>query len=453
MFSIVLFGTQACRNVPMTLQDENATTSGSGNPDPKELGVPNGLVGYASSSTSITIQWDQPDQAEEIDIRIEGKTSDQADGAYEHWDTVDATTVQFELTNLNPSQEYEIRIQARSTDQASSYTDGILVTTLDSDVAEDAIVAYGLAAQAGQGTINLSWNWTTGNAGLLSFFRIQRKVGTGPWANYGVPQYNTNNQTFTDTLVQVGQNYTYRLLLTYTDGTTYQTSPVGPVSPLLDEDFPTPTNLALTAQPSAIEVTWDWTQGSLGLVDEVQLQIKANEGQWMDRGLPLATTTTSYMDTLVSSSSSYKYRLVITYDNGDVFTTPEAGPVTPINNQLDTPGNFHFDYYYVNGSGTLFVDLDWTYTFGEIDQVDMFLIDIHGVDNLTNETSAPISTAVFAPVTHKDDFFIHLSYFGTQSDDHSIVFTLRAINDVDNRDPSDPTSIEIRCINGSCQPE
>jgi hypothetical protein len=185
-------------------------------------------------------------------------------------------------------------------------------------------------APSATSSVVLSWTPVTGATG----YEIDRQDSSGNWQEYDAVESGTATG-YTDTGVQDGMAYTYRVLPYNDSGTSDQTSaPTASATTLLIK----PTNVTAVALSStSIEIVWDDASTS---ETGYEVQRSTDGVNFTDLG-STAAGVTNYTDTPVAPSTHYWYQVESTNsaagrsvpsDSDDV-TTPsasgsDAGPAT-----------------------------------------------------------------------------------------------------------------------------
>jgi hypothetical protein len=281
------------------------------------------LVATTISSSQIDLAWTD-NSSNEDGFRIERKLT--APGS--EWSeiaSVSANTTTYQNTGLTKLTTYIYRVKAYA-DFDSTPSNEAQATTLDAPPS----IPTNLSAQVlSQTEIKLTWNDVSDNE---QGFKVQRKQGTGAWAD--VQTLGAGITTWTDTGLTKKTTYSYRVYAYNAVGN----SDFSNVATATTKDsIPNPpTNLAATA-PSWNLVTLSWTDASDN-EDGFKLERKQGAGAWVQIASPVPNTT-SYIDSTVQASTTYSYRVRAYNSGGDsewsnesTVTTPEAPiPSAPTN--------------------------------------------------------------------------------------------------------------------------
>lgn len=177
--------------------------------------------------------------------------------------------------------------------------------------------------------IDLSWvDNATGETG----YQIQRRTGNGTFQN--LAQVAGNTTVYQDQDLTPGTQYRYVVAALFAartsaysseaSATTLGTAPVAPSAPTLG---------AATAI-SATGATLNWTPGSTNQTSfQLQRRLEGGTAEWTTIATP-AQTATSYVDTGLVSSSTYRYRIAASNSFG---TSPFSNEVTVTTLSLPVP--------------------------------------------------------------------------------------------------------------------
>lgn len=187
-----------------------------------------------------------------------------------------------------------------------------------------------LQAQVASNTqIDLSW---VDNASGETGYQIQRRTGNGTFQN--LAQVAGNITVYQDENLTPGTQYRYVVAALFpartsaysneASATTTGTAPVAPSAP----------TMAAATSVTATGATLNWTAGSTNHTGfQLQRRLDGATVEWSTIATP-ASSATSHVDTGLTSSSTYRYRIAATNGFG---TSPFSNEVTVTTLSLPTP--------------------------------------------------------------------------------------------------------------------
>jgi fibronectin type 3 domain-containing protein len=191
-------------------------------------------------------------------------------------------------------------------------------------------------ATPGEGQITVSWPANSDSD--LDHYAVYRQASDGSWAAVGTSAATR----WTDTAVQWGTTYTYRVTAVDGDGGESTASATASASP--DDTTPPATPQQPLATAGEGQVTVSWPANTDTDLDHYTVYRQASDGSWP----AVATSTTaSWTDTAVQWGTTYTYRVTAVDRAGNESapsptasgspndTTPPAAPGQP----LATPGD------------------------------------------------------------------------------------------------------------------
>src|SRR5206468_3336750 len=259
---------------------------------------------------------------------------------------------------------YSYRV--RATDAASNLSGYSGTATAATSAATDTqppTPPTNLAAMAVSASqIDLTWTASTDNVGVTGY-RIERCQGAGCTTFAQVAAPAGTGTTYSDTGLTASTSYRYRVRATDAannlsaySGTATATTPAA-----TDTQPPTaPTNLAATAASSSqINLTWTASTDNVGVTG---YRIERCQGAGCTTFAQVAApagTGTTYSDTGLTASTSYRYRVRATdaannlsaYSGTATATTPAATDTQP----PTAPGNLA-----ATAAGSSQINLTWT---------------------------------------------------------------------------------------------
>jgi mono/diheme cytochrome c family protein/fibronectin type 3 domain-containing protein len=155
---------------------------------------------------------------------------------------------------------------------------------------------------AGLTSINISWSDVADDE---SGYKIQRKQNSNSWL--ALSELSENTSIYTDTNVQAGNTYQYRIAAFNASGTSNWLTTLALVLEA-EQSLPSVvTNIValLNNSKTAIDLTWnDQADNESGF----KIERKVNSGNWVLQSSKAANTS-SYSDGLISAGSNYQYRV------------------------------------------------------------------------------------------------------------------------------------------------
>jgi fibronectin type 3 domain-containing protein len=304
--------------------------------------APSALAATALSSTQVNLAWTaSTDNVAVTGYRIERC---QGPGCATFSQIGTATLTSFSDSTATPSTSYSYRI--RATDAAANlslYSNTASATTPGAPDTEAPTTPGGLAATAASATqINLSWTASTDNVSVTGY-RIERCQGTGcsSFAQIGT----STTAAFTDVAAAASITYSYRVRAvdgaSNLSGYSNIASATTPSAP--DTQPPTAPASLVAGAIMATQLSLSWT-ASADNVGVSTYAIERCQGAACSTFTQIGTSpTSSYSDTTVAASTSYRYRVraadaaanLSGYSNIAAATTPPVpdtqSPTIPAN--------------------------------------------------------------------------------------------------------------------------
>ncbi|HEX7860840.1 MAG TPA: fibronectin type III domain-containing protein [Verrucomicrobiae bacterium] len=252
--------------------------------------VPALTVG-AVTDTSITLNWS--DLSNETGYRLEARVG--ASGNWNEIATPAANATSYHHSGLSAGTTMFYRLRAFNATGTSSYSAEVSATTTSAPVAP---VAPTLSATIQSATaVNLTWNDVANESG----YSIERRTGSGQWAQIATPAANATS--YSDSGLTPATTYTYRIRALSAVGNSPFSSEVQARTERLVAPA-TPT-LSTTAK-SQSSITLAWTD----VADETgyKLEVKNSAGAWTELATPNAGVTI-YNHTGLQASTAYSYRI------------------------------------------------------------------------------------------------------------------------------------------------
>lgn len=204
---------------------------------------------------------------------------------------------------------YSYRVFARNSAGPSSSTAAVAITV----PAPAPRTPSNLVATAAPGQVTVRWTDESDNE---TGFRLERSANGG--AFFFWIQLPANTATYLDPQVSTGGTYAYRVSAINAAGRSGTIESPAVVVPSAIP--PAPSNVSLTATPTTVNISWlDLAPNETGY----RLERSANGGTFL-LWIILPANTTSYTDTLVTTGTTYSYRLIATSAEGS--SAPSATP-------------------------------------------------------------------------------------------------------------------------------
>lgn len=296
-------------------------------------GVPTAFTATAVSTTEIDLAWS--DNSNQLGFYIERSPDDST------WTQIASTTsTSYQNTGLTSSTTYYYRIRAYNAGGDSGYANAVSATTLTPiPTAPTTLVA----TAAGTTQINLSW---TDNSTNESGFYIERSPNNTNWTQ--ITSVPANTTSYSDTNLSSSTLYYYRVRAYNTGGDSAYTN-VSSATTLTP--VPTVPNsfVATVASSTEIDLSWSDNSNQTGFYIERSL----NDSTWTQIA---STSSTTYADTALSSSTLYYYRIRAYNAGGD---SAYAGPISATT--LVTPPTAP-NSLVATSVNTAEIDLSWTNT-------------------------------------------------------------------------------------------
>lgn len=269
--------------------------------------------------TSVTdieanLAWDDKSNNED-GFKIERRTG--ADGTWSQIAAVGANVTTYKNSGLNEATNYYYRVRAYNDIGDSAYSNELSVLT------KPAAPSNLVATVVNEHQINLSW---TDNSAGESGFRVERKTGSGSWAQ--LTTLAANVTSYSDTSVVETTTYTYRVLAFNDSGDSAASNEATVTTPALTIPA-APGNLQAQAI-SANQVRLTWIDNSYN-EDGFKIERKTGTGgAWGQVGTAGADDT-AYQDSGLSELITYYYRIRAYNNAGNSDYSNEASVTTPEN--------------------------------------------------------------------------------------------------------------------------
>ncbi|MEQ1758998.1 MAG: fibronectin type III domain-containing protein, partial [Vicinamibacterales bacterium] len=280
--------------------------------------APTGLSATATSASTIDLAWS--DVATETSFHIERST---AGGPFVDIATVGADVTTFGDSGLTPETAYTYRVVGYNAGGPSvPSTVASATTPLAPPAAPSALSVAAPTAVSAQ----LTW---VDESATEAGFRIERSVNSGPFVQ--IAAVGADVTTYSDATTEPETTYAYRVRAFNAGGTSAYSNEAGVTTPIAAPAVPT----ALAATSSVYtSVQLSWSDNSM-TETAVHVERQTGAGAWTEIAV-LAAETTSYIDTAVTESTDYNYRVraanaggFSAYSATASVTTPPAPPTAP----------------------------------------------------------------------------------------------------------------------------
>ena len=284
-----------------------ATATTPAPPDTTAPSAPTGLTPTAISSTRIDLSW----TAATDNVAVTGYRVERCQGAgCTSWAQVGTpTTTSFSNTGLTASTTYRFRV--RAVDAAGNLGAYSAIATGTTPTPADTTAPSaptGLTATPAAPTqVNLSWTASTDNVGVTGY-RVERCQGAGctSWAQVGTPTATT----YGDTGLSASTTYRYRVRAVDAAGNLSAYSAIATATTPAAPDTAAPSvPAALTATAAVGQVALSWT-ASTDNVAVTGYRVERCQGSGCTDFAQVGTPGgTSYTDTPLAGSTTYRYRV------------------------------------------------------------------------------------------------------------------------------------------------
>jgi chitodextrinase len=286
-----------------------------GGPDTQPPTNPSNLTATAVSTSQINLSW----TASTDNVGVTGYLVESCSGAgcttFSQIATVTGTT--FNNTALAASTPYSYRV--RATDAAgnlSGYSSVASATTLAPDTQPPTSPSNLTATAVSTSQINLSWTASTDNVGVTGYL-VERCTGAGCTTFSQIAA--VTGTSFNNTGLAASTPYSYRVRATDAAGNLSGYSNVAGATTLAPDTQPptNPSNLTATAASSGqINLAWTASTDNVGVTAYL---VERCQGAGCSTFAQIGSTgSTSYIDTGLSASTSYSYRVRATDAAGNL---------------------------------------------------------------------------------------------------------------------------------------
>jgi fibronectin type 3 domain-containing protein len=310
-----------------------AATPGAGDTTPPS--APTGLTPTVVSTSRIDLAW----TASTDNVGVTGYRVERCQGtSCTNWAQVGTpTTTSFSNTGLAANTTYRFRV--RAVDQAgnlSAYSAIASGRTQAADTTAPTAPTGLTAAPQSPAQVNLAWTASTDNVGVTGY-RVERCQGSGctTFAQVGTPI----TTGYSDTGLTASTTYRYRVRAADAAGNlSAYSSIVTTTTPGVPDNSPpsAPTGLTATAVGSSqVDLSWSAATDDVGVAG---YRVERCTGQACTGFTQIAPpTATSYSDTGLTASTTYRYRVravdaagnLGAYSDVAEATTGVAPPIPP----------------------------------------------------------------------------------------------------------------------------
>ena len=292
------------------------TPDSTGTPPP-----PSSLSASAQSSTQINLSWtDNSDN--ETGFKIERRLSSETDADFSQIDTTAVNVTTYTDSGLSASTTYIYRVRAYNTEGNSGYSGTARGTTLPPTPT--------LSAEAVSSTqISLSWQDDSNDE---TGFKIERKLTSAADGTYSqVATAGANDTTFTDSGLQEGTSYSYRVRAYNAGGNSaYSNAAAATTWPHA------PTDLDGSVSMATVSLSWmDESSVETGYEIERKTGTAGSTVSYAPIGSAAANATT-YSDSGLQWNTTYTYRVRASmsdihssYSDTYTVTTPDSIGIPP----------------------------------------------------------------------------------------------------------------------------
>ncbi len=284
------------------------------------------LAATAVSSTAIDLTWSAP-AANGADITGYTVQSISTDRPVWRFESVAASATSTSYTGLRPATLHSFRIRAANSVGNGAWTIYVSATTNNAPPATVSDLSAIKDATNGGREIDLSWTKPFPNGAAISGYTLQRKSGSGNYADLATSTIAVGADSYTDTDVTPGGTYTYRIRAKNSEGDAAWSNEASETTDTLAPDAIT--DLTATKDGGRrVDLTWSAPAANGAAISAYTLQRKAGSGSFADIATTtIAATSTSYSDT-VTPGGMYTYRLRATNSVGNADWSNEPSATT-----------------------------------------------------------------------------------------------------------------------------
>jgi len=286
------------------------------------------------------------------------------------------TTTSYSDSNVVGGISYQYYIIAQYTNGYSEHSNIAHATPLIANPPRN------LTAQAGSGSISLSWDAPeTGGNGTLSSYTVYRN---------GTSQGTTTTTVYTQTYLTNGTSYTYYVVANYTNPAGVS-EPSNTITATLTAVYNPPQNLTVTSSIGSVSLSWSAPE--TGNSSTLYGYYVYRNGSALNSSY---TTSQTYNDTSVTIGSSYTYYITAYYQSGTDSSPSNTVTVTPVG-LFNPPRNLTTSV----GYGT--INLSWqapsTGSSGTLVSYHVYR-DSTGIESITNTSYTDVNVTGGTPYSY-----------------------------------------------------
>ena len=306
--------------------------------------------------------------------------------------TVASPTTNFSDTGLAASTSYSYRVRAVDTANITGPYSNVAsaITGVPTFTAPSGLTS----AAATPAQINLSWTAATETGGTMTQYLIERCTGASCTTFSQIVTVAATVTSFNDTGLTGSTSYSYRVRAT--DGVNFSgySNTASTTTPA--PTFTAPSGLSATAAASAqINLSWTAATETGGTITQYLIERCSGAScTTFSQIVTIAAPATTFSDTSVAASTSYRYRVRETdgvnssgYSNTASATTPANSPTAPASLSA-------------TASGPVQINLSWTASTETGGTISQYLIERCTGVSCTTFTQI---TTVAAPATTFSD--------------------------------------------------
>lgn len=275
------------------------------------VSTPSNLRASVVSVSQIDLAWND-NSDNEASFELERKSGT---GNFARVAEPGANITTYRDAGLAPNTSYTYRIRARSATAESAFSNEV---TAGTPAALPAAPTSLMATAGAPPRIDLRWTDASSNE---TGFKLERKSGSGNYAQIATPASNTTS--FADLELAPQTTYHYRIRATNAAGDSAYSNEVSATTPVAPPSAPTGLT-ASAVSSSRINLAWmDRSDNESGF----KLERKSGAGGFTQIAAPVPNAVT-YSDTGLSPNTTYTYRIRATNGAADSAYSSEASAKT-----------------------------------------------------------------------------------------------------------------------------